>query len=363
MQGSGKGNMAPIENQHEQESQSKVISVAPRADHLSETDAKREKAILSISKNIMKEWGQQAGKPTAESVRQAKKIKQLIVQLDRHDEYCRHIDCRSLQVVWQHGVEQWLGYNLDSNLDTYVSMVHPFIRMWYLTYICAMYELMSELKGKVSTSQKISFILNLPIRKASGSYVYIKQTNQPIEFDEVGTMVSYLSISTIVDAYRGHPLHPRFFIDGVRHRDLEARLIQLAASHLAIADRHKIIFPEEARLTPTELRLLLKAFEVRYLPETERAHDMQQITGTGDRNMGRHRGNLNKKMRLLLRLDPKSLETYKKLAVVGSTSTHDANNTFRCLPLLHNTFDIAWFLGKSRLLEVLEYFHKTYGYA
>lgn len=275
-----------------------------------------------------------------------------IKALEQNHEFYYLVDLKQRKVTWQFNIERWLGYGMESvehlkSIGFYASLVHPFVRDWYVYYALAMYRILGDIKDFYGEPMKSTYVLNLPIRKANGSYVFVKLIRFMLQSDANGNMVSHLNCGHVVDGYRGHPLRPRFFMDGIRQETIEDRVLMEAARYVQL--------PKEAELTKDELKLLNLYYDLRHEEASVRADTINAEFGhISERGLAKKREIINRKMRVLMKLDDDSLKNYKADEAQHSPNG-ESSNAHRCLPKFNDTFQIACFLGHSGILKVLEY--------
>lgn len=282
-----------------------------------------------------------------------KHCKKLIDNLEwlrHHDEYYVIHDLKNSKITWHFGIEDCLGYEVK-NFELFwgASLIHPFISEIYNVLALAAYRLMDEYKDEMR-ALKTRYIINIPVRKATGNYVLVKQVSMPLQFDSEWNVTSYITTFSIGDGYRGVPLRPRVFHGTERKRDIELRLFEKAAEFLFVNP--------EFQFKDKELEVLELCYQIYLENDIDNAKEriMEELEfGKGDKSYYKIRGDINRKAKHLLKLDADSLKIYQSCII---TEYRNRSNIVSCLPEVNDTIDIARFLGKSGILDILIFNNK-----
>jgi len=73
---------------------------------------------------------------------------------------------------------------------------------------------------------KNRYILDFPMKNATGKYMYVKRTAMPFQFDENHNMVTYLHFVHVLGEFDKQPLGPSFLYQGTSREDLKKLLFQ-----------------------------------------------------------------------------------------------------------------------------------------
>jgi hypothetical protein len=161
-----------------------------------------------------------------------KKVKEIFEWLNHYDEYYVIIDFKKLKISWQHGLSSHLGYANDENNILFLrNLIHPFVRDWHSIYMMSLLDETLDFRNIL----KSRFIINIPIKKSNGTYVFVKQMTLPFELDTNGRIIKYLNVYTIVDQYNSQPLRPRFFEKRTRNYRIEEILMILAIKKINLS--------------------------------------------------------------------------------------------------------------------------------
>jgi hypothetical protein len=269
---------------------------------------------------------------------------------NRIDEYYYAVDITQFKIIWSHGIDLWLKHPIEQHhFNFHVGLVHPFIRRWYIYFAIGIYELLYNNPDLFQTHPQLRFVINLPIRNAKGSYTCVKQIGIPLQLDHQNRMVSHFNIHQVMDGYRGHPLRPRIFDGNTPCHDLEKKLLSEVAELVTLK-------PEE-QLTNLELKTLQLCYK--YRVHHDRKNKIEEELGRHMRSVDGYRSAINKKMRILMDLSDESKTYYRKEADKLLKTTGHQSNIFSGLPRFEDAYDIAFFLGKSGIIDIMEqYLHK-----
>ena len=159
-----------------------------------------------------------------------KKMIYLLMRFRHHDEFYTVYNLKELGLTWDFAMDTYLGYDLTKDnykdVSFYMGLIHPFVVEWATLYMAGMYKCLLENKFDSVDYLSFRYVINLPMRKANGTYMLVKQISMPFEFDNNGLMISHINSNFIVDKYKGEPLKPRLFHLGKRLREHEEILFK-----------------------------------------------------------------------------------------------------------------------------------------
>jgi hypothetical protein len=129
------------------------------------------------------------------------------------------------------GIKRCLGYNFDAedssetelDFSEMLDLIHEKYRNMYLKWWRLSYAHTYEKRIPVR-SLKQRFVINYPVRKASGKYVWVKEMAMPYQLDSNNMVVTQISSYTIICKFIGFhlPVAPRFYDEqGGRMVDFE----------------------------------------------------------------------------------------------------------------------------------------------
>lgn len=157
------------------------------------------------------------------------RLKEVLVSLRHHDEFYTILDMRNLELEWVFGFEHSLGY--DSNSRKFYNsfeIIHPNHRKLFILCGQIAYELF-HLKDNLPQEPLAGrYIINIPVEKSNGKFLWVKQMSMPLNTDKNGRMVRQLNSYMIIGRYEemALPLAPRIFnTDGSRLIELEQKLL------------------------------------------------------------------------------------------------------------------------------------------
>jgi hypothetical protein len=265
---------------------------------------------------------------------------------NRIDEYYYAVDITQFKIIWSHGIDLWLKHPIEQHhFNFHVGLVHPFIRRWYIYFAIGIYELLFKNPDLFKKHPQMRFVSNLPIRNAKGSYTCVKQIGIPLQLDQRNQMVSHFNIHQVIDGYRGHPLRPRIFDGNIRCHDLEQKLLLEVAELVTLK-------PEE-QLSELEFETLKLCYE--YRGDNDRKNKIEKKLNRHVKSVDGYRNAINRKMRVLMDLSDESKTYYRKEADELLEKTGHQSNLFSGLPRFEDAYDIALFLGKSGIIDILEH--------
>lgn len=158
------------------------------------------------------------------------KFKSVLSKLQHHDEYFLIINLRDLSVEWVSGLENALGYTPEETKQWTIKDQHQIVHDAYFSmfYACASFtsRILAE-SNEMLVPLKHRYVINLPLRKANGRYVWCKQMSVPLSVDTQGRMIRQLNSYTIVSHFDGVqlPCTPLLFLpDGRRAHELERNI-------------------------------------------------------------------------------------------------------------------------------------------
>lgn len=188
--------------------------------------------------------------------------------LGHYDEYYTIVNLKTRRIEWHHGINKHLGYsdnditdaipdNPDEDRGIYFfgRIIHPFVKQWHHLFMVSMLKLFNEKEVGRLKIRDTRFIINIPVKKKNGVYVFVKQMLLPMRLDAAGKLVSYLNVFTIVDEYRGQPLRPRFFENINDAEALQEMRGKLEQTHKKIA-ASEIQLEQKENFTPREFELI-----------------------------------------------------------------------------------------------------------
>lgn len=168
--------------------------------------------------------------------------------LGHYDEYYTVVNLKHRRLDWHHGINKYLGYLTSDILGTKIenqevdkgilflrNIIHPFVRDWHNLFMVSTLKLFKNSDYKKIQLRNTRFIINIPVKKKNGIYVFVKQMMLPLQIDKNGKLVTYLNVYTIVDEYRGQPLRPRFFENIKNPEMLESKRLNMQQKHKKIA--------------------------------------------------------------------------------------------------------------------------------
>jgi hypothetical protein len=201
---------------------------------------------MPFSPQEYKDWLPQMP-PLGSPIRPSEKAIGLFLEnlkfLDHHDEYYAIRDLRNFGFTWRYGIHRCLGYDDDEwTHELSLSVIHDDYRSLFIWFGSLAYEVINNPPTTLS-ALKHRYIINVPIRKKSGSYVWVKQMSMPLRLDENNRMVLQMNCYTVVSKFQGInlPLLPRIFGEkGERLRELENQIFQnlLGRLKLQFDERH-----------------------------------------------------------------------------------------------------------------------------
>ncbi len=254
-------------------------------------------------------------------------------ELNLPDHFYLVMDYKKGEVVWSHGFDRCLGYTEKFTSEAFFpDKVHSFFQYWNSLLGYAFYK---HFKNLIRDYAFLNFRydINLPVRKANGTYVCVRKTNMTLETDEKGFIYSSISYFTIIDDYKGHSLHPRVFNgNNERWYEVEAEIQSFAADYADIK-------PEQ-EFTEREFQILKKCCEIHREPSRGSLllTEFHLSPQTRDRVL------------LVIKNKINSLFLLDKKLYVNAPLSETA-----CLPIFSDTYEAAIFLKESWILDILDY--------
>jgi hypothetical protein len=179
-----------------------------------------------------------------------------LTKLRHHDEYFNILDMRKMEVEWTFGLSSALGYAEEEEKNWTLHQQHNLIHeTYYPTFLALGFMMNQVLREKQVLLKALGqrYIINIPLRKKNGSYVWVKQMSVPLSLDKNGLMARQLNSYTIISGYAGVslPFLPRaFYADGSRAKDVEKALFTMFVE--------KSLF----KISPTQRRVAQAALEI-----------------------------------------------------------------------------------------------------
>lgn len=152
------------------------------------------------------------------------KFKEVITRLKHYDEYYTILDLRKIEIEWCFGIETALGYDSSTwSLVKQHNLIHDdYYSMFWALAAFTMQTLFKMPRTSKSLGER--YIINIPLKKSNGSYVWVKQMSMPLSLDSNNNMVRQLNTYTIINRFSGVslPHTPLMFeANGQRAKDLE----------------------------------------------------------------------------------------------------------------------------------------------
>lgn len=174
-----------------------------------------------------------------------------LVAVAHHDEYYVILDLNGNeegipQIIWSSGIGRCLGYDEAEARDVFftLELIHDQYRDQFMRFASAAYRILSEFEERLESLQQ-RYIINLPVRKANGKYVWVKQMSMPLRMDADGRIVHQMNCYTIMSGYKGVklPFAPRIYDkSSQRRKDMEEKLfhqvIDILARKLTASERN-----------------------------------------------------------------------------------------------------------------------------
>lgn len=155
------------------------------------------------------------------------KIRRVLEKLGQYDEYYLVIDLREMKIDWEFGVMSALGYHISDENTWTLRKQYEIIHDDYYPIFAAMamniYPVLEQLNYSL-TALGEHYVINIPLQKANGTYVWVKQMSLPLAVDANGRMIRQLNSYTIVSRFNGVnlPHTPLIFNpNGKRLREVE----------------------------------------------------------------------------------------------------------------------------------------------
>ena len=236
-------------------------------------------------------------------------------------------DIKKRQIIWSYAIESCLGYTQQVvSEEWFPEKVHPYLRDWYWLLAYGFYKNMDAFKHL--NLKKTRYIIYLPIKKADGSYVLVRQMSIAFQLDKNGNICSHLNYFTILGEYKGNPLQPSYRnAEGKFYND---KIYEVAADFVDIDPKNDF--------TEREFKMLIRCTEIYQVPSRINILAKEFFKGPATVN----RDLLIIKNKILNLLCLKENEVY---------STVERN----CLPSFQTAYDAAVFLKECGILEILKH--------
>ena len=133
-------------------------------------------------------------------------------ELNLPDQFCLVMDYKKGEIVWSYGFDSCLGYTEKfTSEEFFPDKVHLFIQDWFSLFAYVFYAHFKELIKEYPSFLNFRYVIDLPVRKADGTYVCVRKTTMALEIDEKGFIRSSISHFTILGDYKGQSLQTRVF--------------------------------------------------------------------------------------------------------------------------------------------------------
>ncbi|MBV6443146.1 MAG: hypothetical protein EPGJADBJ_04875 [Saprospiraceae bacterium] len=169
----------------------------------------------NVFRNIYFSQKPQLGDPMTPPFYKVKRFRKILKLLDHHDEYYSILNNDTLEVEWSHGVERVLGYTSEEwNEYLALAIIHDQFRDMYMRLGSLFYQVLYE-GNLILKPLKHRYMINYPVQKKNGKYVWVKQMSMPLMLDANGRMVRQISSYMVICRYQGQgitlPTTPRVF--------------------------------------------------------------------------------------------------------------------------------------------------------
>lgn len=274
---------------------------------------------------------------------------ELIKKFNHHDEFYTLYSIRENKVLWHWGFKTYMGYPMNSaqemTIDFYIGLIHPFVRQWMNAFLAGTQKVIMENCLSRMDFLESRYCVNLPMKKANGTYMLIKQFTMPFTFDKNGILETYLNCHVVVDKYKGEPLKPRFFHGAKRNTGDEMLLKQEAAHFLKI--------PKENLLTPQLLETINIFKQATQIRKGILSKATAQSIIKKNNNEYLKKDAINKnRQRIKAKLLPLlELPNY-------NTKDKDELELLKWIPDFEDTYTLIDFMLESGIVDVLEYYKK-----
>lgn len=253
-------------------------------------------------------------------------------ELNLPDQFYLVMDYKKGKITWSHGFNSCLGYAEKFTSEAFFpNKVHPFIQDWFSMYGYVFYKHFKDLLEE-HFFINFRYVIDLPVRKADGTYVCVRKTNMTLEIDEKGFIRSSISHFIIIGDYKGQSLHTRVFKGNERWYSLEAAIQSFAADYADIKPEHEF--------TEDEFSVLKKCYEI--CQEQSRGSIIKDEFNLSPQTRDRMLLIIKNKIIGILNLDMK---------LYVNASSHET----ACLPIFKDTYDAAKFFKESWILDILDY--------
>lgn len=133
---------------------------------------------------------------------------------NHHEEFYTLVNLKKAKITWSHGIRTWLGHDTGRRsalkLDFITELIHPLLRDWYKTYQDAAFLVMAKNKTALKELE-YRFVVTVPIKKADGTYVMVKQMSMPYEYDKNNKVVTFINSYTLISKFQYMPMQVEFF--------------------------------------------------------------------------------------------------------------------------------------------------------
>ncbi|MBL7818600.1 MAG: hypothetical protein JNL70_26610 [Saprospiraceae bacterium] len=288
--------------------------------------------IINLIAESMLAYSQKVGDPVPDP--RWDKYKEDLLKLNSDDEFYTLYDLKTDRIIWHHGIDKWLGYLEPDKFDVLgmSKLVHPFVYPFYEAFGIGMDTVIVNHEG-ILEFMNPRYSINIPVRKANGEYVSVKQISYPIHFDKNNCMVTHFNKHRINGIYTGQPLETSISIGDEKQEHLMP-IIFKAVTEIMDYTHTKYAF------TRDELRLLDAAYQVRH--ETKRNELLSKQFYRDIRNLNT---SIVAKTKWMFQID--------KIKAMPAENT-PLSNFHTCLPKLGDIYDISAFLIHSRIKPVLD---------
>ena len=250
--------------------------------------------------------------------------------LDLPDNFYFLTDIKNGQIIWSYGIDSCLGYAEQVVFEKWFpEKVHPYLREWYSLLAYGFYKNMDAFKHL--DLKKTRYIIHLPVKKADGSYVLVRQMSIPFQLDKNGNIYSHLNYFTILGDYKGNPLQPSYRNE--ENTFFEDKIYEVTADFVDIEPK--------SDFTEREFKMLVRCTEIYQKPSRINILAKEFFKGPATVN----RDLLIIKNKILNLLCLKENEVYNIV---------ERN----CLPSFQTAYDAAVFLKECGILEILNHRYK-----
>jgi hypothetical protein len=293
------------------------------------------------------------GNPTKSLTdKENKNLLKILKWLRHYDEYYAIINLKDNKITWSYGIENHLGYESEvikkGGVLFFRSIIHPFVKEWHNLFTFAVLKMFRDKTAGSFQLRKSRYIINIPVKKSNGKYVFVKQMLLPFQKDEKNNIISYMNVYSIVDEYKGQPLRPRFFENLERKKEWESSTKMIAAETIKME--------KNENFTETEFLVINKFIEL-----TKKTDEVNSFTSEAE---------LRKELALKMKLRETTIRTHinnieskierlfinPHLLIPDQRKSNPNRHYFKAL----ESFETGiFFLQKSGILSVLKlYFER-----